>query len=377
MGTLRVLLAISVIMAHLGTAYGWNLVGGPAAVQSFFIISGFYMSLILNEKYVGQAHSFKLFITNRFLRLYPIYLVVLTITVITCLVIAGISHGSNVPVFGTYIDAKPGFTSMLFLVFTNIAIWGQDVVMFLGIHTDTGSLFFTSNFWNTSPGLYSFLFIQQGWSLGLELTFYLVAPLILRKKFSVVLIFIVLAFVLRLFVYYFLQLQNDPWTYRFFPTEIIFFLLGNASYKIYLFLKSGHISKRLGWIVFGVLMLFIVEYPYLPGTPQIIFQYTVKDISYFLMMMLAVPVLFIHFKNNKTDNRIGELSYPIYVSHLLIIRFYDVCNFNGNYRAISVIAVTIILSWLLNRFVAVPVERIRQKRINAYKKVYVVKSQIV
>lgn len=71
MGIIRFLLALSVVITHCGSLFGTSLVVGQIAVQSFYIISGFYMSLILNEKYIGVNGSYKLFITNRF---YPIYI---------------------------------------------------------------------------------------------------------------------------------------------------------------------------------------------------------------------------------------------------------------------------------------------------------------
>ena len=77
MGILRILLAISVVLSHSSSIFRVSFVGGPLAVQAFFIISGFYMSLILNEKYIGVNNSYKLFISNRFLRLYPMYWVIL------------------------------------------------------------------------------------------------------------------------------------------------------------------------------------------------------------------------------------------------------------------------------------------------------------
>lgn len=66
MGILRLLLAISVIIAHTESVFGVRLVGGVIAVQAFYIISGFYMAMILTEKYIGK-NSYKLFITNRLL----------------------------------------------------------------------------------------------------------------------------------------------------------------------------------------------------------------------------------------------------------------------------------------------------------------------
>ena len=82
MGKIRLLLALSVVAVHGGIIWKFQLVGGHIAVQAFFIISGFYMSLILNEKYIGSNSSYKLFITNRFLRLYPIYWTVLLFTLL-------------------------------------------------------------------------------------------------------------------------------------------------------------------------------------------------------------------------------------------------------------------------------------------------------
>lgn len=49
MGTFRTLLAIGVLLEHAGRSL---IVDSYTAVETFFIISGFYMSLILrNQKY--------------------------------------------------------------------------------------------------------------------------------------------------------------------------------------------------------------------------------------------------------------------------------------------------------------------------------------
>ncbi|GAB3046429.1 hypothetical protein GCM10027185_57870 [Spirosoma pulveris] len=81
MGILRFLLAISVVVFHTGKPLlGVKFSGGALAVQLFFVISGFYMSLILNEKYKKGTSTYNLFITNRLLRLYPVYLLTGLIT---------------------------------------------------------------------------------------------------------------------------------------------------------------------------------------------------------------------------------------------------------------------------------------------------------
>ena len=209
MGIIRLLLALAVVANHFGAIWGSNLVGGQVAVQSFYIISGFYMSLILNEKYIGENRSYKLFISNRFLRLYPIYWIVLLLTIIFCITTHFLTTSHFAPVLSSYESVHKNFFSFFFLTVTNILIFGQDIVMFLGINADTGYLFYSSNFMNTSPALYSFLFVPQAWTLGLELMFYLVAPMLLLKGLKLVGIIIVLSVVLRLFIYHFLGLRND------------------------------------------------------------------------------------------------------------------------------------------------------------------------
>ncbi len=76
MGLFRLYLALSIAFQHSGKAWG---LAGRKAVEVFFIISGFYMALILTT---GKYKEYKTFIVNRFLRLYPIYSVVAILTLI-------------------------------------------------------------------------------------------------------------------------------------------------------------------------------------------------------------------------------------------------------------------------------------------------------
>ncbi|MHA2428144.1 MAG: hypothetical protein ACXADB_08990 [Candidatus Hermodarchaeia archaeon] len=50
MGSIRLFLAFAVLMSHAGVC-DIEIIPGHVAVQTFFIISGFYMSLILAQKY--------------------------------------------------------------------------------------------------------------------------------------------------------------------------------------------------------------------------------------------------------------------------------------------------------------------------------------
>ena len=72
MGSLRTLLALTVVLTHAFGAYVF--VGGPNAVRMFYVISGFLISYVLvDAKTYATARSFYV---NRILRLYPLYAVV-------------------------------------------------------------------------------------------------------------------------------------------------------------------------------------------------------------------------------------------------------------------------------------------------------------
>ena len=50
MGIIRLILAIAVVIVHTEEPiFGFEFVRGLVAVQAFYIISGFYMAMILNE----------------------------------------------------------------------------------------------------------------------------------------------------------------------------------------------------------------------------------------------------------------------------------------------------------------------------------------
>src|ERR1700749_5034265 len=77
MGLMRLVLALSVLRGHTGTLLlGLGLLPDDLAVESFYMISGFYMAMVLNEKYTRQSDLI-IFWQQRFWRLYPTYLTVL------------------------------------------------------------------------------------------------------------------------------------------------------------------------------------------------------------------------------------------------------------------------------------------------------------
>jgi peptidoglycan/LPS O-acetylase OafA/YrhL len=354
MGLLRFLLAVSVVCAHCGSFLGRiSFVGGEIAVQSFFIISGFYMSLVLDKKYDASSSfsNYKLFITNRLLRLYPIYWVILILT------IAGFFVGDASKLSDFRICNLP---SLIYLLFVNIFIFFQDTIMFLGINVKSGGLFYTSNFHETSPLLYNFLFVPQGWSLGIELLFYLVAPFLVSKRSSVIVTLIILSLFCRVLIFNYFNLNHDPWTYRFFPTEVLFFLIGIISQR-YSSQTDKIPIKPLMMLIFMV--AFTTVYIKLPGISFAHFPFSIKSMLYFILISLSIPKLFSAFKDNKIDRYIGELSYPIYTSHMLVFYVTRHHFFEGFNSGSFVVVYSVLISIMLVKYVSEPIEKYRQARV--------------
>lgn len=364
MGILRVILAIAVILSHCGAMPLIRPVSGSVAVEAFFIISGFYMSLILQEKYTPA--NFRLFISNRLLRLFPVYWVVLVITCLFCLLLHVTSGGQDFPIFDRYLSVSQYGGTSFFLLFVNLFIVGQDMVMFLGIDPATGHLFFTSDFWQTSPPLYTFLFVPQAWSLGLEILFYLLAPWFARQKAAWLVVWILLSLLLRFYLHNGLSLTHDPWTYRFFPTELVFFLAGCLSYRLYRRIRVKRIPRSAGRLILALLLPATCLYGYIPSYASSALPFSWNEIVYFLSVAAAIPFLFNYLKDSTRDHRISQLSYPMYISHLLVVRILYALPIAFFKQSWVIVVATAMFSYLLDIAVARPVEKYRQGRIRRF-----------
>ena len=317
MGVLRLLLALSVLVAHMHGEgiFGFRLLYGNLAVECFFMISGFYMALVLNEKY-NRSSDYLPFLWQRVLRLFPAYLTVLLVTLLVEGILS-LAAGAPIKAYGAWF-AHAGILSPVTwaaLIGANLFIVGQQFALFQGIDPVTGSLFFTGRFLESPIPATGFIFVTQAWTLDLEITFYLLAPLLVRRSAWIQVLVLGLSVGLRMGTSWMLNPLENPWhNDRFFPYELGFFMAGSIAYQIYrhqkeLLARLNGFTNWFRWVFLGIVLF----YSRLPGNSYL------REAILIPLMFVMIPLLFNFTKNHRVDRLIGELSYPFYLIHALVL----------------------------------------------------------
>lgn len=351
MGSVRTLLATAVVFAH---SYGFVFVGGKLAVQLFYVISGFLISYILVE--AGTYRTVSSFYANRFLRLFPIYWFVTVLTIIA-ISSASLIFNQTHPTISTF--EALGFDGKVALTLSNVLIFGQDWIMFTGVRE--GDFQFVTDFRASDVEVWQGLLVPQAWTLGVELSFYLIAPFVLVRGNLIVALLLSSLF-LRAYLIYLGIGTKDPWSYRFFPTELALFLFGACSHQ---FLKPFYESRKLLTEKLSmILTVFIITYC------SVYFLLPYREFNTLVLIavfILFLPHLFKFQSSHQWDSKVGELSYPIYISHMLVIWTvgFILSALGIEYRtligSLIIVLITIIFSQVINLSIGKFFERFRAR----------------
>lgn len=344
MGLLRVALAMAVVLGHLPLA-SFKFIHAGTAVQAFYIISGFYMALVLDGKYARAG----LFYSNRLLRLMPSYFVMMAIAAAALWGLNASATGSS-EIFATAF-AHP-FTSLV-MAFENIAIVGQELLFWFTIGKD-GALSFdpTGALPNETTTLaWQALLVPQAWSLSMELMFYAMAPFLARLSWRALAAIAGASLALR-FAGAWLPVDFAIWAGRFFPTALYLFVLGMLAHRALPLV--ARLPAAFGWILNAAVLTMVVLLP-LSDVAAPLQKWVV-----FGGIAFAAPFLFHAFKANALDRWIGDLSYPLYLCHLVVIGL--VLTFEPPMALWVAIGGSLALSAALLVLVDQPVDRWRQRR---------------
>ena len=357
MGILRTILAIAVLVFHSSKIFGLRMAGGQVAVQTFYMISGFYMALILNEKYTGQG-NYRLFMRNRLWRIYPVYWILLAAALLVSLI--GY-YGFNSPCYlARYISYAGclGPFAILYFVLENVILVGQDILLFLGIDAQC-HVFLTRYPFSQPQTGFSYLLVPQAWSISLELMFYAIAPFIVRRRWVWQLALVVASLGLRIYWVQGLHLSFAPWTYRFFPLELAFFVAGSLAYVCYRALADRDVSDKIGYALTALCVLGVIFYNDIGPDPGF------KKWLYYGLVWLSLPFIFRAFKQNRTDRWIGELSFALYISHHLVVMalrsLFLAHPQYMEYYGCATLLISLVIAILLNKWVVEPLNRRREK----------------
>lgn len=357
MGVLRLLLAFCVVNVHAGIL-GFSLFPADAAVQAFYVVSGFYMGKVLNEKYQFRANSYSDFLSSRAMRLFPAFLAVSLLTFVSALALS--STGNPFPaVIGWAQDISLSASTLALVLVPQFLIVGLDFIHYFTINAQ-GDLSFTSNFAVQPVQLWKLLLVPQGWSLSLELYFYVLAPFIVTRSPRAQLGVAIVSVIIRACLAVCLDVRFDPWSYRFFPSELVFFLSGSIAYRLATSGLQIPPKERLS-VKLAVVALII--------TAGMIGRYGLHGRTFFAspliiaLLFLTISQLFDSTKDNKLDRYIGELSYPVYITHMLVVWISEALLEKGTaaYRA-SVVFGVVILSILTYELIDKKVDSYRHRR---------------
>ncbi len=282
-GFFRFYLAWMVVVTHISV--GLHHAGG-FAVYSFYILSGYLMTYIMNNNYGYTSEGMARYALNRFLRIFPPYWVVAAITLIFILMM---------PEYFYSMHKSLRVPETFYEIVSNITIFG----LMPGIGEG-----------ETEP--YARL-VPASWALHVELCFYVAIGLFLGKRKDVVIVWLLLSILYHVFA----VMKGWP---RYAPVYAasLAFSLGSFLFhyrdiiRRYLPQSSGFAALAL-----TVFVVFTLTVHLLPME--------IKIIPFYINMIFSA-VLVILLSNVKTrskklkavDNFLGDLSYPIYLSQWLV-----------------------------------------------------------
>lgn len=277
--------------AHLGT-YG---------VDIFFTISGFLITYILlnqKERQVSTYLTFKGFYIKRFLRLFPLYYLLLVLTILCELLY---KFDVNVTRYWLW----------YFLYASN----------FLYVYFDQHSKFF----------------MDPTWSLAVEEQFYIFWPciLILIKSKRQVLYFTIAMILISFLSFVIFDLTNFQGRYKFLPF-LNFHTLGAGALLAYVMYYHEHLLKKYFYkrielllfffIIIFLFVLFKNEYS------NSLYITLIREIILLFLTILCTLYAVWNFKDNKfitkyLSNKVtiylGKISYGLYLLHYPITYIFD------------------------------------------------------
>jgi peptidoglycan/LPS O-acetylase OafA/YrhL len=307
---LRLLLAVAVVFGHFQLLYGvdsppWPYVYAGAAVDCFFVVSGYLVSLSFD-----RDSNFQRFYLRRFFRIYPLYLLVV---IIQTFILGALADGgilANLKSMASYFAVNAVFANFV-------------------QHDIGGVLTGLAN-----PSLNASL-----WTLKIEFGFYLLLPFLWLaiKRFGPWVM--VAIFAASAFYFWTLKGAGQGELARQLPGQLQYFILGVAAY---MYRARLNLDKRLGLILLPVLAVALTVL--LPTKTPVLYPFVVA--AFVVVLALKTPVF----------NAGNDFSFGVYLIHAPVIQVFLL---SGLYRhdwigLMMILAVTTVLAIIAERTIEIP-----------------------
>ena len=280
-GVYRLILATLVVTTHLGKI---NPAAGGYAVFGFYMLSGYLISLVLNESYLKTKNGILKFYLNRFLKIFPPFCFVSIISALTL----SLAISARQPAFGVMHnpDSWMGWISNLTLL-NYINMCGK-----------------------LSPQVQSMQIVPVGWTLWVEWVFYLLMPFLTSNKNRVLL------WVIGSIAYTVIAVASGfPYELRY-NSPLAASLPFSVGCFIYHFLPS--IPLVSGRIIGSLMILFIIHaVSKVYHEPMITGLYVSLVLSGCLMVCLVRSTSFTP-RMARINTFCGNISYSVFLCHFWV-----------------------------------------------------------
>jgi peptidoglycan/LPS O-acetylase OafA/YrhL len=301
-GTFRYILAALVLMGHVFAYRPVNV--GVAAVVNFFVVSGYVMTLLIRNNYPRLGKPTLYFYADRFLRIFPQYLLYVLITQI-CLLYIPFAF------FSLFFrgEFSPGFFLLNVLIVP-------------------------VNYFFVSPAFYTRLLVPPAWSLGLEEQFYWLFPPLVFKPWIGRALTLLSAIVFATAVGDFIN--GEIWGFRLLPGVLFMFMMGKNLADFNATRSKEALWTSVALYLFCVVMLVCVSFQWEPLEGYVIHE--------LIGLVAGYPVIALLSKlpRRKWDESIGHCSYGVFLNHVLIVNLMAHFRFfMGDLHEIAAVALVL------------------------------------
>jgi peptidoglycan/LPS O-acetylase OafA/YrhL len=320
-GFVRCMLAFTVVLYHMS-----SIALGQWAVDVFFILSGFWVTLMYRRKYLRYRLSPLAFYLSRFLRLFPILLICQTALIFFLFR----AHSPEIA------GVTPGW------ILRSLAIVGS---------------------------AHQHVLLVPSWSLDVEAQFYLLIPLLIlvlnrfkdQTAACISLVIATILFPLTLLP----SGEANPWVF----TYSTFFLVGMAqAYKPWLPSRKVAMASLFGFLGGTVAIVFLPRTrgliwgghePYDPS----LFVHNHQLCSVMALVILPFALYSLSIRSSPLDRRLGNFAYPMYLVHWVVpVMLAAVLHGMSPVKSrLLDIAVVLVASVALELLIDQPAEKVRER----------------